>query len=115
MKRYIFAAVSAVVLASAIAPVAKAEPMTANKAMSIVTATQPFNLVGLAYQGHFQDTGIPSYGGLIQAVQSGRVTAEDIVQSAVEQNRLASETLSDRGFIHAVHQHLQDLATRDRS
>lgn len=51
----------------------------------------------LAYQGCLEDRGIPSDGDLRNAIASGTITAQDIMQAAVKANRLSDQTLGDRG------------------
>jgi hypothetical protein len=70
----------------------------------------PFNLAYLAYQGYLKDQGIPSNGALINAIASGTVTAEDLMQSAVKANHLPEQTLTDRGYRSALKEALKGLA-----
>jgi hypothetical protein len=83
-------------------------PYVANQ----ISASQisPFNLAYLAYQGYFKAQGIPSNGALIDAIESGAVTSEEIVQAAVKANRLSEQALSDRGYRNALEDQLQGLA-----
>lgn len=107
MKRLILSSLSLMVISTATAPVLASEKIAVNSkdiasnSLSI-TRIQPFNLVGLAYQGYFQKQGIPGYNDLILAYQAKQITAKDIVQSAVTTNRLPSEALNDQGYINAV-------------
>ena len=70
---------------------------------------RPFNLVYLAYQGYFRDQGIPGYSAFLAAYESGRVSAEELVQSAVKKNKLSPETASDRGYLRAVKSQIESL------
>lgn len=70
---------------------------------------RPFNLVYLAYQGYFRDQGIPGYSAFLAAYETGRVSAEDLIQSAVKKNKLSSETASDRGYLRAVKSQIEGL------
>lgn len=70
---------------------------------------RPFNLVYLAYQGYFRDQGIPGYSAFLAAYESGRVSAEELVQSAVKKNKLSPETASDRGYLRAVKSYIESL------
>jgi hypothetical protein len=72
----------------------------------------PFNLVGGAYQGLFQEQGIPKYGTLISAYIEGKVTPEDIVQAAIRANRLQATALQDKGYLNAVKTYLDGLSHR---
>jgi hypothetical protein len=72
----------------------------------------PFNLVGSAYQGSFQEQGIPKYGTLISAYIEGKVTPEDIVRAAIQANRLQPTALQDKGYLNAVSTYLDGLSQR---
>jgi hypothetical protein len=113
MKRLILASLSALFLASTYTSAATAQHVAINSTTLSSSPTirqlTPFNLVSLANQGYFQSQGIPSSGGLIAAYSVGRVTAEDIVRSAVATHWLPSQVLSDRGYMSAVNAQLNDL------
>lgn len=64
--------------------------------------TTPFNLLNLARNGYFQDQGIPGFEALENALNSGQITAEDIVQAAVQQDRLSPSHLNDETYIQSV-------------
>ncbi|MDZ8189818.1 MAG: hypothetical protein RMX96_33915 [Nostoc sp. ChiSLP02] len=107
MKRLILSTLSLVLISTATAPVFASEKIAigstdiANNSLS-TTGIEPFNLVGLAYQGYFEQQGIPGYNNLIVGYQTKEITAKDIVRSAVKTNRLPSEVLNDKGYINAV-------------
>ncbi|NJN59485.1 MAG: hypothetical protein HC879_19330 [Leptolyngbyaceae cyanobacterium SL_5_9] len=69
----------------------------------------PFNLVNLARNGYFQEQGIPSFGGLEAAIKSGQVSAEDIIQAAIQERRLSSEHLNNPAYIQSVKRLLNDV------
>jgi hypothetical protein len=69
----------------------------------------PFNLAYLAYRGYLKVEGIPSSGGLIDALTSGTITAQDVMQAAVKANRLPEETLKDKGYRFALEGQLQEF------
>ncbi len=112
MKRLILTGLS-VLLATAYVPTANAQRLAINSATLNSTAVSsqltPFNLVSLANQGYFQAQGIPSSGALIAAHRAGRVSAEDLVKSAVATHRLLPEVLNDRGYLSAVNVQLSNL------
>lgn len=120
MKRLVIA-VSALVISAAIAPmtaqIATAQTPDSRRAaanygsLTVNTTTQltPFDLVFLARQGYLQNQGIPSYGVFVTAVGLGQVTAENLVQSAINANRLSSEALNDQGYLNAVNGYLRWL------
>jgi hypothetical protein len=115
MKRLIFGGLSFLLMSAATAPAIKAQPPVAvdpaeaRVVPSYIQQTTPVNLVSLAYRGYFKNQGIPSYGVLIAAHQSGKITAQELVQVAVEANRVSAEALSDSGYLSAVEQRLRDL------
>jgi hypothetical protein len=102
-------------MSAATAPAIKAQlplavgPAEAGVVPSYVQQTTPVNLVSLAYRGYFKNQGIPSYTGLLDAHKSGKITAQRLVQVAVEANRVSAEVLSDSGYLNAVEQGLRDL------
>jgi hypothetical protein len=107
MKRLILSSLSLMVISTATAPVFASQKIAVNSTditsnSLSTTRIQPFNLVGLAYQGYFKNQGIPGYTDLIVAYQAKQITAKDIVQSAAKTNRLSSDALNDQGYINAV-------------
>jgi hypothetical protein len=84
-------------------------PYVANQ--SSTNQLSPFNLAYLAYQGYLKDQDIPSSGALIDALVSGTVTAQDVMQAAVKANRLPEQTLSDSGYRFALEDLLQGFTT----
>ena len=67
----------------------------------------PRKLITLARHGRFLDQGIPSHSNFGNGIRSGRVTAERLVQSAIDQRRLPENSLSDRKYLEAVSDHLK--------
>ena len=59
---------------------------------SVRQEIEPFNLVHRAYSGHFSD-----------------ICAEDLVKTAIEQERLPQDTLNDEEYLQAVEFQLQTL------
>ncbi|XWK86261.1 MAG: hypothetical protein U7127_18815 [Phormidium sp.] len=115
MKKLISGSVFCLLMLVAIAPKALGEtintdPTKAVSSPSIIQRITPFQLTSLAYQGNFTSNGIPSYGALISAYQSGRISAKDIVQIAVNTNRLPQNVLSDRAYLNAVEAQLRSLS-----
>ena len=112
MKFFILSSLSVLLISAATAPTVKAEiaavTNTANNAATI-SQLKPFNLVHMAYQGYFRDQGIPGYSAFLAAYESGRVSAEELVQRAVKKNKLSPETASDRGYLRAVKSYIESL------
>lgn len=115
MKRVFLGSLAAILLSAGMAPVATAQTLTAvdssfpSAAESVRMDVTPFNLVFLAYQGFFEEEGIPMASGLIDWYDSGRITSRDLVQVAIGMNRLSSETLNDEGYLRAVDYQLNTL------
>lgn len=98
-----------------IAPITQAQapaavtPATLETTASLRYQPTPFNLAYLAYRGYFHEQGIPGYSLLISAHRAGRISAEDVMRSAVAANRLSPETLSDTSYLRAVETQLDSL------
>lgn len=101
MKRSIFAGISMLV-------VAIASPLSANA----TSQTTPSNLANLARNGYFQEQGIPSHSALNTAITRGQVNAENLIEAAVEENKVAPETINYQGYVNSVEMKL-DLMTQD--
>jgi hypothetical protein len=69
----------------------------------------PVNLVKIAYQGFLRDQGISSGGKLIADVKSDKVTAEILVQGAIDKGRLSPQTLNDEAYLNIVQSELDSL------
>jgi hypothetical protein len=78
-----------------------------------VEQISPFDLAFVAYQGNLKHQGIPSYGALIDAISFGKVTAQKVMQAAVNDNRLPAEILTDRSYRSALQTQLYNLITID--
>jgi peptidoglycan hydrolase-like protein with peptidoglycan-binding domain len=72
---------------AAFAPAVNAEASTERNLAS-------FNVADLAYKGRFIENGIPSYGSLEASVDSGSITAEDVIQSAIAHSISSQQTSS---------------------
>ncbi len=80
---------------------------------AVAKQLSPFDLAYLAYQGDLKSQGIPSYGALIDAISSGKVTAQTVVQAAVRVNDLSTQTLTDRGYLFALQSQLDGFLVDD--
>ena len=104
MKRLVISTLSILALSSLATPAFAEKPNIA-KSLQIT----PFNLVTRSYQGHFTNQGIPSSAAFNRAVKTGKVTASDLVESAIAQGRLNPETLNDSEYINTVQSYLDSL------
>jgi hypothetical protein len=105
MKRLMIGTLSALLLSSAIAPIAKAETVEVT----------PAQLVSLAENGYLHDQSIPRAATLINEYQAGRITARDLVQAAIRDGRLTPNTLNNQEFLNAVARQMQGLYEGDTS
>ena len=106
MKRIASSLVALTLSVAAFAPIANAEPSADRKLTS-------FDLANLAYQGRLTENGIPGYGSLEASINSGAVTAEDVIQAAIDSGRLSESALQDDAFVTAVERHLEDLVDQN--
>jgi hypothetical protein len=101
MKRFALSLLSLALTMTAFAPAAEA----AKDEHGI----SPFNLTHLAYQGRLSDEGVPGYGVFAAGIQSGRITAEDLIEAAIDAGRLSSASLEDASFVRSVEQNLDRM------
>jgi hypothetical protein len=102
MKRTMFIPIATLLFAGAMFPVAAHAQNTASQ-------ITPFNLTYIAYQGYFKDQGIPSAGGLIDAIVSKRIVAQDLIRAAVTIHQLSVQTLDDRDYISNLEGQMKGL------
>jgi hypothetical protein len=116
MRRSISTLLATLLLSAALLPASvnaqstKVSPTSLNPYIanpSSPSRLSPFNLAYLAYRGYLNAEGIPSNGGLIEALVSETITAQDIMQAAVKANRLPEQTLNDRDYRFALENLLQ--------
>jgi hypothetical protein len=118
MRRSVSTLLTTLLLSTAIFPVAvqgqtsKPTPTSFNPYAANQPTNQlsPFNLAYLAYQGYLKAEGIPSSGALDDAIASGSITAEDLIQAAVNAKRLPEQALTDQAYRHSLENELQGLA-----
>jgi hypothetical protein len=97
---------------STIAPVLQAQATPAappENAEMLGMAVTPVNLVFLAYQGFFESEGIPKFNSLISGYKSGNVTAQKLIQVAIDMKRLSPSALNDRRYLSSVTHQLNAL------
>ena len=71
--------------------------------------TQAFDLVTSAYQGEYEEQGIPGFNQLLNAYNTGELTAEKLVMTAIDNGDLAPKVMNDEKYINAVELQLQAL------
>lgn len=118
MKRSISTLLTTLLFSAAILPAAGYAQTTGETQTSFnphvtnstsVNQVSPFNLAFLAYQGYLEEQGIPSNGTLLDAIATGKITAQNLMQAAVKANRLPEQALSDRGYRSALEGELDGL------
>lgn len=75
-----------------------------------VRRTEAFNLVSSAYRGDLEEQGINSYAVFVEDYDSGEMTAEDLVNAAVEAGELSPSAMEDESYLNAVDLQLDSLA-----
>ena len=90
---------------SAIAPVnAQDIKSVDNSHLYLLT---PRQLVSLARQGSFRALGIPSHDNFRNGVRSGKITAADLVESAIANQRLPQDVRDDQQYLTTLENHLK--------
>ena len=69
----------------------------------------PSALVGAAHKGRLKDWNIPSYGQLQSGYDSGRITANDLINAAIEAGKLSPQAANDDRYINNVDSELKQL------
>lgn len=117
MRRLTIGALSAAAITGVLAPSAMAEmhgeySESAAEQLSTEDITA-FDLTYLAYRGQLEDYGVPGGNFLIQDFRRGDVTAEEIVETAVEHNYVNDAALQDASYIDRVNDFLQMIENHD--
>ena len=74
-----------------------------------VRRTEAFNLVSSAYRGDFEEQGINSYAVLISNYEAGELTAEDLINAAIQAGELSPSAMEDESYVEAVDSQLDAL------
>jgi hypothetical protein len=80
----------------------RARETSNNDSLYDVRRTEAFNLVSSAYRGDFEEQGIDGYGVMVSNYESGQLTAEDVINAAIEAGELSPNALNDDSYIDAV-------------
>lgn len=92
---------------------------TANKSITQTIAANnrftqsqvsPHQLAFLAYKGYFVNQSIPKYAALTTAYNSMRITSKDLVNAAIQTNRLPANFMADSSYLNTVDNFLTDLS-----
>lgn len=82
---------------------------TSDSMMYDVRRTEAFNLVSSAYRGQFEAQGINGYAVMISNYNSGELTAEDLINAAIEAGELSPMAIEDESYIEAVELQLESF------
>lgn len=69
----------------------------------------PPALVRAAYKGMFKDWNIPSYAQLQSSYDLGKITANDVINAAIEAGKLSPQAAEDNRYIKDVDTELEQL------
>ena len=75
-----------------------------------VRRTEAFNLVSSAYRGQFEQQGVNSYAVMISDYETGELTAETLINAAIEAGELSPNAMQDESYIRAVDSQLEALS-----
>ena len=109
IKRLMIAGLSALSLTAIATPSFAGEIVALKNNSAVIREVSPVNLVDLGYQGYFQEQGIPSGSSFVIRANSGRISAKDLVRSAIEKGRLSPEKLNDLGYLNIVQSELNTI------
>jgi hypothetical protein len=120
MKRLFLGGLSVWLMLGTLTPAVRSQteainPPAQGNPPSYISQFTPSNLVGQAYRGYFKSQGIPSYGAFLTAYLNGRITAKDLVKSAIESNKLPTQILGNKDYLNAVDTELRGLTSTLRS
>lgn len=98
---------SLLAISFAIAMPVKAQVAEENLSTTDSYSVSPRELISLARHGRFKAQGIPSHDNFRSGVRTGKITAEELVASAISNNRLPAEVIGDRNYLETVASHLK--------
>ncbi|GAB4537155.1 MAG: hypothetical protein Tsb0014_25650 [Pleurocapsa sp.] len=75
-----------------------------------VRRSEAFELVRSAYRGDFEEQGINSYAVFVSNYQTGELTAEDVINAAIQAGELSPGAMEDESYVDAVESQLRTLS-----
>ena len=109
MNRILIGTLSTILLSTIAAPaLAQQVTLGSSRNLNIVEIT-PFDLVTGAYQGRFEDQGIPSSAIFLAQIRSNKISAEDLVDSAISAGRLSENTRYDQSYLNSLESIMDNL------
>ena len=116
MKRVMFALASALLVSGSAIPAAVAG-MSQDSAQTVavpsVDEVTPFDLTYFTYSGGLEDYGIRGGTFLVSDFRAGDISAQEIVETAVAQDLVSSNALTDPMYIDQVDDFLNSLTRFD--
>ena len=109
MKRILIGTLSTILLSSLAFPALADQVTLSSREARNIVEISPFDLVTGAYQGRFEDQGIPSSAVFLAKIRSNKIEAEDLVRSAISAGRLSENTLYDRDYLNSVETMMNNL------
>ena len=103
MSNSVFAYLITIALTTSISIDAEASESSSAAGYSVT----PRQLISLARQGRFKAQGIPSHDNFRNAVRTEKVTATELIESAIANNRLPESVRGDREYFDTVTSHLK--------
>jgi hypothetical protein len=76
--------------------------MLVNNGNTLSSEITPLELVSRAYQGAYRTEGIPGFGTFIADSASGKITAKDLIQAAIDAKQLSPDVKTNRNYLNAV-------------
>lgn len=108
MKTILISTLSTILLSTMAVPALSQVSLNSSKTSDIVEIT-PFALVTGAYQGRFENQGIPSSGIFLNKIRTNKIDAEDLVKGAIAAGRLSENTLNDKSYLNSVESLIDNL------
>ena len=108
MKKILISTLSTILLSSIAIPASTQVTLNSSRTRNIVEIT-PFDLVTGAYQGRFEEQGIPSNALFLAKIRSNKISAEDLVNTAISTGRLSENTLYDQSYLNSVESIMNNL------
>lgn len=85
----------------------QAQSAKSNQSLNEAYGVSPRELISMGRQGRFVEQGIPSHNNFRSGVRAGRITAEELIASAIANNRLTEEAANDQNYLKTVENHLK--------
>ena len=108
MKTILISTLSTILVSTMAVPAFSQVSLNSSRTSNIVEIT-PFALVTGAYQGRFENQGIPSNAIFLNKIRTNKIDAEDLVKGAIAAGRLSENTLYDQSYLNSVETLIDNL------